>query len=225
MFLAGLAIGNVEELQISIKNDTEKVMDFQNAGGGLYDQIDNIQDVGLSMTLTDHSPENVAIALMGSSAAVAGGTVTAEVFVAHLGQLVRTAKVGISAVTVTNSAGTTTYVAGTDYEVTRSGIIPLSGGTMVEASSNKINYTYPAQHEVEAATTSQAEYYMVFDGLNEARSGKASIVDIWRLKISPADALQLISKSAGRMKINGSALLDDTRPAGKSKYFRVTYVD
>lgn len=73
---------------------------------------------------------------------------------------------------------------------------------------------------VEALTQVGKEFGLRFDGLNEAQSGASVVITIYRLKVSPADSLDLISDDFATLKVKGAILADSTKPAGKSQYFK-----
>lgn len=147
-----------------------------------------------------------------------------ETHTAYAGALIRTAKMDIGNVVVTNEAGTTTYVAGTDYRVTGAGVVILDGGSIADDSTVKVKYTYSAQQVVEALTQGQQEYTLYFDGLNEADNNRNVAVDLHRIKFGLPSSLSLIGDDFITMSVEGEALVDSTQTGvGASKFYRWTY--
>lgn len=98
--------------------------------------------------------------------------------------------------------------------------VPTTPGEPLEA-----DYTAAAQDVVQALTTSGKEYEMVFEGLNEARSGKAVIVSAYRVRLGAAQNISLIGEDYAVLEITGKMLKDTTKTgAGVSQYFRVNMV-
>lgn len=90
-------------------------------------------------------------------------------------------------------------------------------GTVTEATGT---------HTLQALTAAAKEYDVVFEGLNEARSGKAVTFHAFRWKMGPAQALDLIGSDFGKLDVSGKLLADQTIvTAGLSKYFVITVVE
>lgn len=219
-----LFVGNVSQLDLAPEEDEQSVTDYTQPGGGKYDSVRRIKAVGLTMVQWDLSALNLARGLRGSTSTLATDTIADEVVTARLGGLVELARIPDPADTleVTNSAGSTTYVEGTDYERSAAGFVPLSTGTITEAQSLKASYTALETDVLEALTSSSDSYRLIFEGLNEAESGTPVIVRIHRAKFGPLQNLPLIGDAFASITISGDCLSDPTiTGAGKSKYFKV----
>ncbi|WP_137009600.1 hypothetical protein [Aquitalea aquatilis] len=98
----------------------------------------------------------------------------------------------------------------------------LSPENMALATSGGVT-TDPATGvaSIEALTQVGKEFSLRFDGLNEAQGGASVVVEIYRLKVSPADSLDLISDDFATLKVKGAILADSSKPVGKSQYFKV----
>lgn len=150
---AGVHVGDVSALQLRITEDVKTLEDFTQVGGGAYNEVRRISAVELAATLHDYSPENLAIALYGTS---------------------------------TTASGTAT---------------------------------------VEALVSSALEYDVVFEGLNEARSGRAVTFHGYRWKPGPAAALDLIGNDFAKLDIVGKLLADTSIvTVGASRYFTIAVV-
>jgi hypothetical protein len=125
-------------------------------------------------------------------------------------------------VTVTDSTAVTTFSAVTDYEVRAGGIYILPTGTITDAQSLKVDYTYAAYDKVEAMTSSSITLELHFEGLNEANSGKPVIVDVYRAQLSPTKALSLLGETFAELQVEAEILADTSKTGtGISQYFRV----
>lgn len=220
---AGLVeLGNASKLELSVKEDKQKLKDFSKAGGGTYSSVSRIDEVTVQMTLNDLNKTNVSRAVFGTESAVASGTVADEAVIAYKGAIVPVAHPNPTAVVVKNSAGSTTYVAGTDYEVRAGGIYIMDTGTITEAQALKVSYSYAAYNKVEAMTQGAIVLELHFEGLNEANSGKPVILDIFRAQLSPTKALSLLGDKFADLEIEAEVLKDSTKNGiGISQYFRV----
>lgn len=148
--------GNCPSFAISI--ETEKLEHFSSQTGLREKDDSRVVQVNrtASVTCDNVSFENLARYMSGQVETVnqASGTVTDAVIAVIPGRFYQLGRTdanpagdrNISALVVTNSAGTTTYVAGTDYAVdlTKARLQILASGTIV-AGDIKVDYTKPAK--------------------------------------------------------------------------------
>lgn len=224
---AGLVpFGNCPEFTLTFAEDKKEMTDSEGAGGGTIATVSRISGVTGAISALSISKENLAIALRGLISTEAVTAVTDEVATCYLGSFVEFAKVpDTSTIVVKNSAGDVTYVAGTDYEVKSSGIVMLAGGDVTDAESITLSYTPKGAIVIESLATTQKEYRMVFDGLNEADSGNPVELACHKIKFSPAQALSLISDDFASLPLSFDVLKDETITGStKSKYCRIRMV-
>lgn len=183
--------------------------------------------MGVNLTLLDLSPENLAIALRGTASEdVSAATVTDEAHTAYAGALIPLDFLPDTSQTVTvviNPGATpTSTTQDTDWTLTRAGITIIEGGAITDGSTIGVSYTKALQSMVEAMTESATEFELIFDGLNEAQSGKAVTVRVHRLKFSPAQGLNLIGDEFAELALEGTALIDTSITGSNlSKYFKI----
>lgn len=123
---------------------------------------------------------------------------------------------------VITNMGVVTLVADTDYEVRAGGVYILPAAKITDGAVMECDYTKVAADIVQALTTSAKEYEVVFDGLNEARSGKKTKVTAWRVKAGALANLGLIGEDYAVAECKGKLLKDTTKVgAGVSQYFKV----
>ena len=214
-------IGNCSALNYEAESEEKTLTDFSTPGGGTDASITRI--LGINITYTAHhlNKANIARALFATATDVVAGSATDEVHTAYKGALVKTKYPNPNTVVVTDSTGVTTYVADTDYVVNEAGIEILEGGAIADAASIKIDYAYPAHADIQALTASNKKFRMVFKGLNEARSGKPQIVEVYKMSHSPA-SLGLIGDDFAAMEFSGKAEKDATKiGAGLSQYMQL----
>jgi hypothetical protein len=214
--------GNCSALTFGVSEDTKELKDFTQPGGGTYNEVRRISAVEMSSTMHDLSGPNIARAVYGANTTVASAAVTAEAHtVKALGSLITCDFLPTTAAIVVKK-GATTYVENTDYTREPSGIVPKVGGTMVAADAITFDYQKAAQDVVQALVNSGKEYRVVFDGLNEARSGKKTRIIAHRVKIGALASLGLIGEDYGAMECTGKLLKDTSiTGAGISQYFKV----
>lgn len=232
IYLADLAtpekliyIGNCSALNFEAQTEEKTQPDYSNPGGGTDASVTRITSVDISYTALSFNKANIARALYGNASDVAGDDVVDEVRIAYKGALCKLNFPNPSAVTVKHSSGTPTYVLDTDYTINEAGIEITEGSTIADAASIKVSYTYPAHANIQALVTSNKNYRMVFKGLNEARSGKPQIVEVYKLSHSPSN-LGLIGDDFGDMPFTGKAQKDVTKTGALiSQYLQIQDVD
>lgn len=219
--VAGLARAVGSLAVCAITHQVQKLNEPNNGrDGGLATTLERLTGCGVNLTFQSISVPNLALMLRAGITEVASGTVSEADYTAYLGGLIRLQYMNPSTVVVTNSAGTTTYVNGTDYKVTGAGVIPLEGGAITEAQAIKISYAYSAQRIVQPFTQGQGEYTIYFDGLNEAENNANVTVDLHRVKLAIPQELSMIGDNFMRMAGTGDLLLDPTKTGvGVSKFY------
>lgn len=216
-----LHIGLVDKLELLPASEKKELRDATQGGGGVYDSVERISGIGVSMTIRDLSASNLAVALYGIASAVTAGTVDDEVHVANSGALiVLNNQPDLEAtVTVEPSGGGTAYIENTDYTLTGAGIVIIAGGGITDGSSVQISYTKLAGSVVQAFVESGKEYRLFFEGLNDADSGKPVHVDLFKFKPTPTSTLGLITEDFAELPLEGSLLQDSSKTGlGISKY-------
>ena len=214
-------VGNCSALSFAVTEETKELRDYTQPGGGTYNEVKRITAVECQITMHDMSALNLSRALYGSTSSVTTATVTDE---AHNdvnpGEFVATTFMPASITAV--KEGATTLVANTDYEVRAGGIYIIPGGAIAAGDDITITYSKAATDVVQALTGSGKEYELVFDGLNEARSGKKTRVTAHRVKIGALASLGLIGEEYAAIEATGKLLKDTAiTGAGVSQYFKV----
>jgi len=223
VYINGRDVGNCSNVNFAIEQETQSQRNYR-GGGGNFASVTNITSVALSMELANFSNANLALALRGVVDVVAAGSVVAENVTAVAGGLAETAKMidmtdPATTVTVKDETDTTTYVQGTDYEVTAAGLKILSTGSITDGEVLHVDDDNKGTNVLEALVESGSEVRVVLDGINDA-TGKPVTVKVHRWKPSPTTGLGLISDSFATFSIEGEVLADETiQAAGKSKFF------
>jgi hypothetical protein len=220
-----IEVGNASVCAMAVAETIKEMKDYTAPGGGTYNEVRRIDSVEFKCTLHDMDGTNLAKVLFGDVSSVAGATLgSPENVTAKLGAIVEFAHPGASAALVQDVTNTTTYVLGTDYEITPAGIKCLTGGSITQDEVLHVTYTYPAYDIVEALRNSAKEYEILFEGLNEARSGKEVIVKLHRVKIGAAQNIDLISEDYAALEVSGKVLKDITKTGSLSQYFQAKIV-
>lgn len=214
-------LGENELLELVISEKSITLHDHLNAAGGSLDQVRRIQKIMVKLKLRDFRPENLALALLGQEFDGTSGTIVGASHVAYRGGYLPLAHVDPSGVVVTR--GATTLVAGIDYMVMNAGLVILDSAVNVaDGETILVDYDHGEHTVVQAMTTIGNEVRLLFDGANEAGSGKAAALDLYRVRLGLTDSLNLLGNDLGTLELTGTLLADATRGGdGESSYFNL----
>ena len=219
-------IGNVLELKIEHDEDVQTQEDMSVLGGGTHSEVRRVKLVKLSMKLADLNVVNLARSVLGTVAEIAGGSVVDEPHSCMLGGLIRLTHIQPSAITLKKGAtvGAATVIDPANYEVRPEGIfIKTDAPGVTNTDKLWVSYTYGVYAAIEALTTKTVELELTFGGLNEADSGKPTVVDIYRVSQGVTKSLELIGKGFGSLDVSGNVLQDPTKTgAGVSRYYKTS---
>jgi hypothetical protein len=225
-----ILIGNCSQLVFGAQLDTKELKNFTKGGGGTYAKADRVSSVTCNVSVHDLDGANIARASGGTWTSQAAGTVTSEDVVAYKGGTTPLARAPSAITTVTGPGGVTTYVAGTDYNLTPGGIEVLATGSIPDpvagAPNIEVTYANTKQQVVQAMVNSGLEYELLFEGLNEAESDKPVIVHAYRVKFAPAQAINWIGDDFAVLELVGTVLADaNIVTPGLSQYYKAVIVE
>tara|TARA_B110000091_G_scaffold16922_2_gene15990 strand:+ start:4640 stop:5365 length:726 start_codon:yes stop_codon:yes gene_type:complete len=215
-----ISIGNCSNLDFAFNEDKKEQKDYEEAGGAVIDSVSRIDSVVASVTALSLDADNIALALRGLVNIVAAGAVTGESHTSvQIGSFVK-----LDFLMDTSVAPVVTgFVVDVDYTVKNTGLLILAGGTITSGTDITVDYTKLASSEVEALSAAGKEYTIVFDGLNEADSGKPVALECHRCKFNPTQALALISDDFGSLPLSFDVLKDDLiTGTGLSKFMKLS---
>lgn len=220
------AVGNCSKLVFNIEQEEVSELDFESRGGGKRNTIYHISGVTADLTTKNHSPIILELGLRATTSEHTSTAALADESHADVarGSLVVFKRFPNLAEEIVVKKGATVITAA-DYELRRVGIYILPNAAGITAGDDiSVSYTPLAEEVVEALTVSGQEYYLFFDGLNEADSGRPVAVEAMRLNFSPMKGLNLLSNELGDIDMKAEILGDDTITAmDESKYFRVRF--
>lgn len=224
-----IEMGNCSALALAVESEVKQLRDFRSPGGGTYNRVDRITAVNVSLTAHDLSPLNLSLALYGTSTAVTGGPITDENAIAAKGSYVALKGQPAAVTSVSPATTGTAYIAGTDYILQHNGLWIPETSNIPAATGNtpnvKITYTQKKGDLVNALMTAAPELEFKFLGLNEADSGSAVEVNIWRAKLGPAQSIPLIGDDYAALEMTGAAMADASKAGGESQYFQIFVED
>ena len=218
-------LGDVEQLKVAHRSNSMLWKQNRRPGGGNLARLDTLEGADLTVQMQEWTPENQAMVLQGKIVEIDAETVTGEAIVLQPGGLCVLEFPGATSITITETAGST-EVPLSAVEVSAAGVrVPADSTVITALTPCTIAYTSTVARRIEPLVEAGEEYYLVFDGLNEADSNRACIVEVWRWKAPPAEELALIDTgNPGKLLAKGEMLADQSRPAGESPFYRVTWL-
>ena len=207
--------GPYEATKVEIKPNVElkeQVSKGRSTYGQVIETVPIAQPSDLTIDLAEVNKESLAIALLGTTAALSqsSGTLTGEAIVAKLDKWVPLSKAALTgSQTVAHTTGTPVYVEGVDYIVNEQlgWIKALTGGAITEGQSVEVTTTYAAitGTEIKGSTQTQLRVRFKLDGKNYA-DDLPCIVTIHEAVIAANSAFDFLSDDfatvtmPGRMK-------------------------
>lgn len=221
-----LHIGNVSALSFGVTEDVKEQKDYTSPGGGTTAESRRITAVEVSMTLLDLDKDNIARAFFGNASNVLSQAIVDEAHIAYLSGFIPVEHPIDESESITVKIGVTTVAAEGNYSVSSGGItINADAEDVTDGDELLISYKNLEYGNVEAITQTAQEYELFFEGLNEAKSGSPVNVHVYKLKLGPTTALNLINDDFASFDVKGKLLRDNCKK-GKdiSKYFKVQIV-
>jgi hypothetical protein len=220
---------NTSRFELSFSEEEKKLPDFTNATGGTDASSKRISEVSGALDARHFTPENLALALWGSSAALnttaivdeAGFKIVPSMFLAT-DRLIDTTVAPV----VKKGA---TVIAPADYVVSPGGITiaaTITTATVLSGDAVTIAYTPKASRDVQALIAAAPDVSVLVEGINEI-DGKYTIVKIWKGKLGVAQGLGFITEDFGTLTMSLTIQKDETVSAagGKSQYFMIESQD
>ncbi len=226
---AGLiSVGNATQADYTITTTTiGNIKNRQTIAGGDQCSRDVIDTVTLSIQLSCHTKEVLKYALFGDDILQTANATEAQTDFGFKGAWVTLDKARdiTTGLTVTNVAGSTTYVQGTDYLINDKGnaiyIIPsgnipnpiITAG--VGANNIKINYASVATQKIGFASQITPAVYIEIAGANqlaENNLGLGYLSKFYKAFLSPAEVVSFIANSddANTLTLNAKLSPDPT---------------
>lgn len=205
--------GPFECEKFEIKPNTE-LKEKVSKGRGTYGQvIESVaipQPADLTVDLSEVNKASLAIALLGTTAALSqgSGALNNEAITAKLDAWVPLTKAALTeaSVVVTNVAGTTTYVKGVDYIVNPQlgWIKALSGGAITDGTTLHVDAPYSAitGDEIKGGTQAQIRAKFKLDGKNFA-DDLPVIVTVHEAVIAADSAFDFLGDDFGTVSLPG----------------------
>lgn len=212
-------VGNVPEY--SIGSDVSKLEHKEAYSGQKAKDLILITELNSTLTinLEDFQKENMQLAFRGSSVTTAAGNIVDEVVPGAklAGDRIATLYGNISTVVIKDSAGSPATVPPAQYEIEDAafGMIKLKPsfvvGTLVFPL--KVSYANGAAEQISFFTEGAGYYAVRLNGVNLADGNKPVMVEYYKVDLSPASEVSWITDELASFPLEGTALVDATKPA------------
>lgn len=182
-----------------------------------------------TLKIEDLKKENLATFFYGTGTTIAGASISDELHTAYPGYSFKLAHINLTSFTSLSPSPTgSAYVLGTDYTVDlKSGrVFIVPGGAIASANGTAVKATYVAgaYDRTTALNASNVDYWLTFDGLNNADGDKPISVDIFRARFQLPANFDLITESVTSLEMAFSGQYQEAiaaTEAYKGGFFRV----
>lgn len=218
------SLENVSAFSFSFSEEEKKLPDFASASGGVDASVKRISDVTGTLDMRHFTPENFALALWGTTAALSATPISDEAgYKIVSGAFVPTKRLINTSVAPVVKKGATTILTA-DYTVSPGGITIASAittGSVVSGDAITISYTPQASADVQSLISSAPDISIHVEGVNEV-DGKYLIFRGYKAKLGVAQNVSLIGDDFGTLQVSLTFQKDSTIvTAGKSQYFEL----
>lgn len=202
-------LGNCSKLMTNAEVEVVKHKENQTGKNAVDNRFEKAQEVMIESTFDEIIPEALDRYLYGTTVDVAASTVTAEPIKAKLGREVPVAQIPDNFVSLTDVGGVTTYVDGTDYIISNTGMIsfPATGSAITDGQDLEANYNAKAERLTTAFTNSNESFYLRFDGLNRASDDAPVVIEMYKTRFDPA-SVEAINDEYAEYELKGDVLYD-----------------
>ena len=219
-------LGDVSAFSVTTNDEKISHYSSSSAAAPLLKEALIRRTAEFALTLHEYTKENLALVLMGEESALAQASdsvVDEVVTVVETGRFYKLAFRQVSTVVVQDDTDTTTYTAGTDYDVDavtgRLYIIP--GGGIAALDVLHVDYDYAADTSdvVQGGKTSVIEGAIRF--IPDPSTGPSWEVEVWKVSITPDGELGLIGEQFAAFPIRGKVLDDSVNHPTEPLYRKI----
>lgn len=215
-------VGNASTLEFSFSEEKKELKDYQDPAGGVAASVSKVDKVEGKMSLRKISPENLALALWGTTSVLNTTPIVGEQHTINAGAFIPTNRLINTSVAPVVKKGATT-VSAADYTVSKGGItIAATIGTagVVNGDAITIDYTPVASADVQSLINAAPDVSIFFEGVN-AVDGKYNTVRIYKAKLGVASNISMIGDDFATLDISFTVLKDTTvTGAGISQFLK-----
>lgn len=216
-------VGNASVFEYSFSEEKKELKDYQDPAGGLAAAISKVDKVEGKIDLRKVSPENLALALWGTTSVLNTTAITGEAHVINAGAFIPTNRIINTGSSVTVKKGATTLAAG-DYSISAGGITiagTISTAGVVNGDAITIDYTPKASIDVQALINAAPDVSIFFEGVN-AVDNKGAMSRLYKAKLGVASNISMIGDDFATLSVSFTVQKDTTvTGAGISQFLKL----
>lgn len=202
-------LGLVDEATLTLNETVDRLRDVRRSAGGTASVDRDIESGEVTLKLREGTADNLALGWFANQTAVVSGSVTGQPHTAKKGQFIYVGHTDISAVVVSGTGGTPTYVLGTDYTVNESGVFIVPGGSIADDAAIEIDFAYGAQDLLDGLANSGKTWELLTTSENKVQGGAPSVLQIFRVRFGPTQGFALQGGTEhGALDLTGEILRD-----------------
>lgn len=202
-------LGNCSKLMTQAEVEVVKHKESQTGKNAVDNRFEKAQEVMIESTFDEIIRDAIERYLYGTTQDITAATVTAEAIKAKLGREVPISQIPETFTSLTDVGGATTYVLGTDYLISPTGMIsfPNAGTSITDGQDLEANYDAKAERLTTAFTASNESFYLRFDGLNRASDDSPVVIEMYKTRFDPS-SLEAINDEYAEYELKGDVLYD-----------------
>ncbi len=150
-------VGNTSAFAFSFTENRQELRDFRDPAGGVDASVARIESVTGSMDLRHFTAANLALALWGTTAALAATPITNEAHKARLGRFVALNRIVNTAVAVVVRVGAT-VVNTADYVVSAGGGVAANVG-MIGEEFGTLQVTFTVEKDATVPGVGKSQFF------------------------------------------------------------------
>lgn len=211
--------GNANVFKISLNEETVERTESMSGSRLPFRKMTKSRGGTLQLVGDEFNRPNFAFTVVGKEVSVAAGSAVTGYPLAHpaaVGDWLRLPAKNVSAVVIKDSSGTPKTLPEAGYYLDPfAGMIRLIDITTGGAYTQPFlaDFTPGAIQTIGAFNDASAEYFIQLDGVNTDNANKRGICEVFRVKISPTKALDLINEEFLDWDLECQILADLDRPA------------
>lgn len=217
--------GNVATLKLSLKTDVLEHYESQSGQRSQDHRMIKQKSASVSLTIEEFTKENLALALFGNFSTMNSGrvqnqplgdrqdlpTLGERLFLAH--QRISNLQVRDSSLDPKSLLNGEDYTLDADFGAIQ--LLRLNDGETPPASFKPpllASYDHGEVTNIGIFNRPPPERFLRLEGVNTAQGNARVIVEIYRVAFDPLKELDLISDNYNKFELEGSALMDSTKP-------------
>ncbi len=211
-------VGNASLFQLTPKIQQVERKSFQRATRGqTLETIKRMDGVDVRIEIDTFGRDNLALALAGSASDLTQAALTDQRVTLNLphGQWVELGAYNVSSVSITDMTENEDFLLKPEPGM----IMALADGSITDGAEIEVTFSASAissgAYSIDGGAEADTLLQLRLDGHDES-SGKSVITDVWRVRVSPQEAVSFLTSDFNKLVLTGAA----ETPEGHNAPFR-----